>query len=162
MFGTKTSGTKSQVTTHQIGEYLTRLNWNEFKEIPEESEKEGLVVTGWMGQGVLIDPMVEKHLIQFRALKVASAPPDSTPAARLNNLLFALAGLNHKMLMGTWYYDRKDGEVGLSVCVPIHDGLSFEAFEHCLTTVLMPQFMVFGPQLRNLIAGETSVEAILD
>jgi hypothetical protein len=47
---TKTSSTKSKVTTDQVGEYLKRLNWNNFKEIPEESRKEGLVVRGWVGK----------------------------------------------------------------------------------------------------------------
>jgi hypothetical protein len=129
--------------------------------VPEDSEKEGFVLTGWMGQGVVIDPMVEKNLVQFRALNVASAPPDATPADRLNDLLLALAGLNNKMLMGTWCFDRKDGEVELRICVPIHDGLSFEAFEHCLVNVLAPQMTVFGPRLKALIAGQTTVEAIL-
>ncbi len=70
-------------------------------------------------------------------------------------------GLNFKMMMGTWCYDPNDGEVAVKIGVPIHDGLSFEAFEHCLTTILVPLVSVYGPQLKALIAGDTTISAVL-
>ena len=154
-------GTKTKLTTHLGGEYLKRLNWNAFQEVPEGSEKEGFVVTGWMGQGVVIDPMVERNLVAFRALRVALAPPDETPADRLNNLLLALSELNHDRLLGALCFDHEDGAVDLKVCVPIDDGLSFEAFEHCLKKVLVPEVTVYGPRLKALIAREMTVEDVL-
>ena len=152
-----------EVTLKQIGEYLKRFGWENFQEVPEPGEKEGIILTGWsLGEGeghkVAIDPMVEKGSLLFRAREVAMAPLDSTASDRLNGLLLAMATMNYKMIIGSWGLDPTDGEVVFTVGMPIGSGdLDYDDFERALT-VLVGSVEVQGRGLKEIIEGTKTAE----
>lgn len=129
------------VTCKRIGKYLEKHGWEKYDIIEEKDEKEGVVVTGWRSRTsstlLMIDPMVERNLLSFKAAKVLTARPSSTPTDQLVGLLMAMAHLNWQLIMGKWSYDPSDGEVRFELGIPIDDDdLSFEEFDHCLKAVI--------------------------
>lgn len=153
------------VTTKRIGKYLDQYGWPEYREIDEEDEKEGIVFTGWPsrmgGTAVIIDPMVEKKSLAFKAIDILKAPPSSTPTDRLVGLLMAMAYLNWRLIIGSWSYDPSDGEVRFELGVPIDDDdLSFEKFAHCLRA-LTTAVNAYGKKLEAIADGSLSISQFL-
>jgi hypothetical protein len=143
----------------QITAHLQKFGWQKYQALPELGEQEGVVMTGWSvdpasGNHVLaIDPIVEKNALQFRARNVLSAPPDSTSADRLSGLLLAMSALNYKLIIGSWGYDPRDGEVLFRFGLPLHTkSLSYEDFEHCLNVVIAA-VEVDGAKLKEVVNG---------
>ncbi len=156
---------KKRVTTQRIKKYLDKHGWSRHEEIEETDEKEGIVVTGWRsrmgGTMLMIDPMVEKNCLSFKAVKVLSAPPSSTPTDRLVGLLMAMAHLNWRLIMGKWSYDPSDGEVRFELGIPIDDDdLSFEKFDHCLRAVIAA-VDGDGQNLKAVADGSMSINEFL-
>jgi hypothetical protein len=155
-----------EVTVEKIGEYLVRYGWTNFQVVPEPGEKEGLILTGWgLGGGedhkVMIDPMVERGALNFRVRQVVQAPPDSTAGDRLNGLLFAIGGLNYKMLLGSFGFDPSDGEVVLKIALPVKGGdLDYDDFKRVLD-VLVAEVEVQGPKLKAILEGETTAQEVI-
>lgn len=155
-----------EVTLKQIGEYLKKYGWEKFQEVPEPGEKEGVIVTGWTmdgdeGHQVAIDPIVEKGLVVFQARRVIMAPPDSTATDTLNSLVFAMAGMNYKMLAGSWGLDPSDGEVVFKVCLFIKDGtLDYEDFEQALN-FLVAAVQVQGSGLKEILGGTKTAQELI-
>ena len=150
-----------------LSNHLRRFGWENFEVVEEQGEKEGMIKTGWAElsgevHGLLIDPMIEKHLLGFRAIQVAKAPADSTPADRLNGLLLAIAAFNYQLVVGGWAYDPRDGEVVYRLGVPLNDGVEYEDFEECLN-VVRTAVESQGPKLKKIIdgtaTGQETVEA---
>lgn len=67
-------GTKAKLTIHLTGGCVKRLNWSVLQDVPEDSEQEGFGITGWMGHGVAMKPMVERNLVQQFGCPEAEAP----------------------------------------------------------------------------------------
>lgn len=115
------------VTLEQMRQYLEQFGWSNYKAVDEPFEKEGIIITGWRSSLVSesfvlqIDPMVERNYLSFRVLRVVSAPPDTTPPNRLAEMLMALGWINYSIIIGKFSYDPRDGEVQLSVGVPIDE-----------------------------------------
>jgi hypothetical protein len=143
----------------QVTSHLQRYGWSKYQEMEEAGEKEGVVLTGWTmepngeNHTLAIDPIVEKNVIQFRARNVFKAPPDSTPADRLNGLLLAMGALNYKLIVGGWAYDPRDGEVLFRFGLPLHEGeISYEDFEHCIK-VTVAAVELDGARLKAIVEG---------
>lgn len=150
----------------QLEKHLKRYGWEKFQAVPEPGEKEGLIMTGWLGPtGVAhvlsIDPIAEKHVVTMRARSVAKAAPDATPADRLSGLLLAIAGINYRLLLGEWAFDPRDGEVVFRVGIPLHAGeLGYEDFELCLN-VIVGAVEVDGPRLMAIVDGTSTAAELL-
>jgi hypothetical protein len=149
-----------------VKSYLHRYGWK-FVEVDEPNEKEGVLVVPWAGLNgeghmLLIDPQEEKKALVFRVTGIAKAPPDETPADRLNGLLLAMCASNYGTILGAWAYDPRDGEVVFKFAVPT-DGADFEYedFQHCMTTV---QLMVEAeaPVMKGIIDGTTTAQEFLE
>ena len=155
------------VTVDLIEEYLDKFGWKAHEDVPEPDEKEGVVMTGWRGLGdeghpLVIDPIVEKGALLFKAIRVAQAPPDDTAADRLNGLLLAMSALNFKYILGGWAYDPRDGEVAFKVGMPVDsDDLDYKDFEHCLNVVVMA-VEADGPSLKAVLDGSKTAQEILE
>jgi hypothetical protein len=84
---------------------------------------------------------------------VAKAPPDGTPADRLNGLLLAIGAINYRTIVGAWCYDPRDGEVMFKVAIPVHgNALEYEDFEHCMR-VIGGAVEVEGPKFMAILDG---------
>lgn len=157
---------RQEVTVELIEQYLERFGWEQYMAVPEPKEKEGVVLTGWAGLGdeghrLAIDPIVEKGMLLFKAHRVLEAPPDETPADRLNGLLLVLGALNYKHVMGGFAYDPRDGEVAFKLGMPVYsDDLEYEDFEHCLKAVIAA-VEVDGPKLKAIVDGTKTPPEIL-
>jgi hypothetical protein len=157
---------KNHVTTDLVEKYLDRHGWRKHMAQEESGEKEGIVITGWRspvseGTALLIDPVFEKKSLRFMASGILKAPPSTTSSEHLNGLLMAMCLLNRQLIMGKWTYDPSDGEVRFDLGVPTDDDdLSFEAFEHCLKTVVAA-VDVYGGDLRSLANGTKKLSAFL-
>jgi hypothetical protein len=158
---------RKKVTTDRIVEYLERYGWSKNQAIPELSEEQGIVMTGWVsplspdGHILMIDPMVEKHSLVFKVKEIASAPPDGTPSDRLSALLMAIAALNHRLILGGFALNPSDGELLYSLGIPVDsDDLRYEDFEHCLRAV-QTTVDVHAANLRGLIEGTKSLQDVL-
>lgn len=155
-----------EVTLKQIGGYLKKYGWEKFQEVPEPGEKEGIILTGWTmdggeGHQVAIDPIVEKGLVVFQARRVIMAPPDSTATDTLNSLVFAMAGMNYKMLAGSWGLDPSDGEVVFKVCLFIQGAsLEYEDFEQALN-FLVAAVQVQGSGLKEILEGTKTAQELI-
>ncbi len=157
---------KSEVTVDLIEKYLDQFGWKLHQDIPEKDEKEGVVMTGWhspTGEGhpLIMDPMVEKGSLTFRAAQVLKAPPDETPAERLNGLLLTMLALNYKYILGGFAYDPRDGEVVFKLGIPVDsDDLEYEDFEHCLRVVIGA---VEGdaPKLKAILEGTKTAQELV-
>lgn len=156
------------VTCKRIGKYLEKHGWDKYDIIEEGDEKEGMVLTGWQttlgglgGIGVVIDPMVEKNSLTFKALKVIEAAPGATPTDQLVGLLMAMAHLNWRLILGKWSYDPGDGEVRFELGIPIDDdNLSYDTFEHCLRA-MVAAVESDGKDLREVANGNMSIQEFL-
>jgi hypothetical protein len=154
------------VTLKRIGEYLKRFGWENFQEIGEPGEKEGIILTGWGVPGgeshkVAIDPIVEKGVLVIQARDVFKAPPDSTAADRLNGLLLAMSALNYKMILGSWGFDPSDGEVIYRITLSIEGGnLEYSSFERAMR-VLMSAVEIQGGGLKEILAGTKSAQEVI-
>lgn len=155
-----------KVTTDLIEEYLDRYGWKAHRSVEEESEQEGVVVTGWRSPAdnefrLLIDPMVEKHALRFRVLDVASAPMDETPADGLLGLLLVMSHLNDRYVMGAFTYLPSTGEVSLQLGLPIDsDDLRYEDFEHCVR-MLTKMTDERVADLRAIISGAKKAQDVI-
>lgn len=157
---------KKKATVKRLTEYLERHGWSGYQELEEPNEEEGMILTGWRNQRgasyvLVVDPMIEKNAVLLSVRNVATAPPDSTPADRLNAMLLAMTGLNNQMIFGSWGFDPSDGEVVFRTAIPIASGdLAFEDFEHCLRTVTATVDR-YAPELRSIVEGESTAAQIL-
>lgn len=155
-----------EVTTTLIETYLDRHGWSVHQAVPEEGERQGIVLTGWGAATgevwtMVIDPMAERKALSFRVPGVASAPPDATAADRLSGLLTAIGFINYELILGTWAYDPRDGEVSFRVSIPTDGGrLTYDVFEHCLRTTVVAVEAVAGA-LRGIVAGTTTAADVL-
>ncbi len=157
----------AEVTVNMIQKYLKKHGWQKFEAQQESGEKEGLVLTGWESpistepNVLVIDPMVEKHLVHFFVPEMASAPIDRTPSNRLQELLLAIGALNYRLLLGKFAYDPSDGEVRFSVVVPTDQStFTYEQFEHCLEVIVM-SVDLYLPIIKKIIGGELDHEAVM-
>jgi hypothetical protein len=157
---------KRDVTLKRIGEYLKKFGWENFQEVQEPGEKEGLILTGWSMSGgerhrVAIDPIVEKGAVVLQAREVAKAPPDSTAADRLNGLLLAMSALNYGMILGSWGFDPSDGEVVFKVTLSIQKGdLDYEDFERALK-ILIGAVELHGSGLKEIVEGAKTAQEVI-
>jgi hypothetical protein len=122
---------RHEATVKQLGKYLDKFGW--LHQSMEESEKEGIIVTGWGGRLLTIDPIAEKHALIFEVPSVVTAPRDATPADRLNGALLAMAALNRRRILGSWGYNPTSGEIAFRLAIPTIDSMSYETFTHLLT-----------------------------
>ena len=148
-------------------EFLRRYGWSVFQEMTEPNEKQGMLAVPWKGLSgeshmLLIDPIEEKNVLIFRVPMIVKAPPEETPAARLNGLLLALGALNYNTIIGAWGYDPRDGEVVFKFAIPTHgDAFEYEDFEHCLTVVQLT-LEVEVPKLRAILDGTKTGRDIVE
>lgn len=150
------------VTTELIGKYLKKFGWEKFQQLPEPGEKEGMILTGWDGHAMFIDPWVEKGTLKMTVRSVLKAPPDATAADHLNGLLLALSVLNYKMIIGSWGFDPSDGEVVFKVALPIDSGkLEYEDFQHVLLVVVM-SVEAEGRALGAILDGTKTAQEVID
>jgi len=155
-----------EVTLKQIGEFLRQYGWEKFQEVPEPGEKEGVILTGWTmngdeGHQVAIDPIVEKGLVVLQARRVIMAPPDSTATDTLNSLVFAMAGMNYKMLAGSWGFDPSDGEAVFKVCLFVKGAsLEYEDFEQALN-FLVAAVQIQGSGLKEILEGTKTARELI-
>jgi hypothetical protein len=153
-------------TIEQIEKHLKRYGWEKFQAVPEPGEKEGMIMTGWVGSSgqphiLSIDPIAEKHVLTVRARSVVKAAPDSTPADRLSGLLLAIGAINYRLLVGDWGYDPRDGEVVFRVGIPLHaDEIGYEDFELCLN-VIVGAVEIDGPRLQSIVDGTAAASELL-
>ncbi len=157
---------KNEVTVDLIKTYLEKFGWKQYRDVPEPDEPEGVVMTGWQSLGgeghpLIIDPIVQKGALLFRAGQVLKAPPDETPAERLNGLLLALAALNYTYILGGFAYDPGDGEVVFKLGIPVDSNdLAYEHFEHCMRVVGLA-VESDGPKLKAIVEGTKTAQEVL-
>jgi hypothetical protein len=157
----------SEVTIGTLKQYLERFGWKHYQARDEPEEKEGIIYTGWHSPAMddpfrlLIDPMVERKCLAFRVVEVAKAPMDSTPPDRLADLLLLLSWVNYHVILGKLSYDVSDGEIRLSIDVPIDENtFTFEQFEHSLR-VIMNVAETWSQNLNLLLKGEAQMKDLL-
>lgn len=149
----------SRVTARLIEAYLERHGWHAFRSVDEPDEIEGVTFTGWRAAtgelfDLVIDPIVESRVLLFRVPNVVSAPPATTPPERLTNLLTTLGLINYKLVLGSWAYDPRDGEVTFRQGIPIDDGdISFETFDHMLRAIVVA-VEAGARTLRGIVEGD--------
>jgi hypothetical protein len=154
------------VTIQVLTQHLEDFGWSRYRVTPEPGEEEGLIFTGYVGDDqsphtVIIDPMVEKGVLRIFAPEVASAPPDTTPADRLHELVYALAALTASSVLASFGYDPSDGDVLVSVAMPIEENdISFEQFKRALGAVLWG-ISTYGEGLRKIVDGSAKAADIL-
>ena len=159
---------KNRVSTHLIEKYLDRHGWPKHAAIDESHERVGLVRTGWTsplasdGHRLIIDPMVEKDMLQFSVRDIATAPTDATPNDRLSALLLVISAINYKLIMGGFAYDPSDGEIVFKLGIPIaSDDFRFEDFERCLSVITVAVDL-YADNLRGVIEGTKTAQDVLD
>lgn len=148
----------TNVTIRTLEVYLRRFGWSRYKVIQEEGEKQGMILTGWEGLGrqhvMAIDPIEEKNVLIFQVPQILSAPPESTPSNRLQELLIAIGKINYQIILGKFSYDPRDGEVRFSLAIPTDkSNLTYEQFKHCMevTTFTVERYQ---PLLEKILRGE--------
>jgi hypothetical protein len=157
----------SPVTIETLTQYLERFGWKHYQAQDEPAEKEGIIRTGWYSSEkdvsfhLFIDPMVEKRCLAFRVVQIAKAPMDSTPPDRLADLLLLMGWVNYHIILGKLSYDASDGEVRLSIDVPIDENdFTFEQFDHTLR-VIMGVAETWSRNLALLLKGEAQMKDLL-
>jgi hypothetical protein len=157
----------SEVTIETLKQYLERFGWKHYQARDEPAEKEGIIHTGWHSSAkddtfhLFIDPMVEKKCLAFRVVQVAKAPMDSTPPDRLADLLLLLGWVNYHIILGKLSYDVSDGEIRLSIDLPIDENtFTFEQFDHTLR-VIMGVAETWSQNLNLLLKGEAKMKDLL-
>jgi hypothetical protein len=153
------------VTVQQIEEYLDRFGWRLHESHQEETELEGYVVTAWIASDetryhLMIDPMIEKGMLAFRAQRVHYVKPSVTPSHRLLDALLYLAFENYRTARGTWGVDPNDGEVVLKVMHPLDEDLPYERFRDILQYVIGEVEYVAG-RLRDIASGARTAKEVL-
>lgn len=150
------------VTLDLMRHYLERLGWRRYKAVEEPTEKEGIIYTGWRslpkeeGFTLTIDPVVERNYLSFRVPKILTAPLDTTPIWRINDLMVAMSFINYRIILGKFAYDARDGEVCFSIDIPIDENIvTYEQFKHCLD-VAVKTVEEYAPKLRAIANGEKS------
>lgn len=149
----------SNVTVKTLEVYLRRFGWSHYKVISQESEKEGMILTGWGAPGgrqyvLLIDPITEKNGLIFYIPKILIAPPNTTPSNYLLELLMALGQINYQIILGKFCYDPRDGEVRFSLTMPTDKSeLSYEQFKHCMDVVISTMER-YHTLLEKILRGE--------
>lgn len=149
----------------KMGEYLDRYGWRVHQGAGEAGEAEGVVLTAWTaqmgGQYMLsIDPQMEKEVIAFRTIGLAMAPRDATPAARLNDVFFAMAVINAGRLIGAWAYVPSSGEIVFRASVPFLGELEYDAFKKIMDLFTL-SVELEAPQFQGIVDGTTTAEALL-
>ncbi len=157
----------SQVTVEKLAEYMQRLGWKHFRAENEPQEREGIIYTGWRSSpetrafDMTIDPMEEKNCLSFKVYRLVKAPWDNTPPDRLADLLTLLTWINFDIILGKFGYDVRDGEVRLSIDVPIDEcSFTYAQFEHTMR-VLVAVAEQWEPAFRALLDGTESVESLI-
>lgn len=147
-------------------DFLRRYGWGVFQELEEPGEKQGMLAVPWKGLSgeshmLLIDPIEEKSILIFRVPMIVKAPPDETPADRLNGLLLAISAINYNTILGAWAYDPRDGEVVFKFAIPTHgNAFEYEDFEHCMVVVQLT-LEVEVPKLRAILDGTKTAREII-
>ncbi|MFN3421840.1 MAG: YbjN domain-containing protein, partial [Armatimonadota bacterium] len=104
------------------------------------------------------DPVVERNYLSFRVPKILTAPLDTTPIWRINDLMVAMSFINYRIILGKFAYDARDGEVRFSVDIPIDENtVTYEQFQHCLG-VAVKTVEEYAPKLRAIANGEKSAK----
>lgn len=155
------------VTIEVLRQHLEDFGWSRYAVTPEPGEQEGLIFTGYIGDKdhlphtIIIDPIVEKGVLRIFAPEVASAPPQTTDPKRLHELVYAIAALNARSALATFAYNPLDGDVVVSVSMPIEENdISFEQFRRSMEAVIWG-ISVFGPGLRDIIDGKATAEQVI-
>lgn len=158
---------KKRLSTDLVEKYLDRYGWPRHETAPQPPEAEGIVLTGWAsplspeGQPLWIDPLREQRGLRFTAKHIAEAPPDGTPSDRLRALLFAMAAINHRLVLGAFALDPETGEVVFKLGIPTDaDDLRYDEFAHCLD-VVRGTVDLHGDTLRGLVDGTKTLQDVI-
>lgn len=156
----------TSVSIEVLTQHLEDFGWDKYKVSAEPGEEEGLILTGYIDEDgkshtVFIDPMVEKGVLRIFASQVVLAPPDSTPADRLHELVYAVAALNTTSVLASFAYDPNDGEVTVSVAMPIEENdISFEQFQRAMGAVMWG-IANYGEPLQQIVDGKATAADVL-
>jgi|GEM_PF-2493441 hypothetical protein len=157
----------TSVTIEVLRQHLEDFGWSRYRVTPEPGEREGLIFTGYIGDvdrsphTVIIDPMVEKGVLRIFSPDVVTAPPDSTAADRLHELVYTVAALNSRSVLAAFAYDPNDGEVSVAVSMPIEENdISFEQFKRALEAVIWG-ISTYGKGLQDIIDGKAKAQDVL-
>jgi hypothetical protein len=148
-----------------VERYLDKFGWKVHEPGPEVGEKEGFVFTGWTdpfgnGHRLIIDPMVEKRALVFRA-PILQVPLDSTPVDRVNGLLLAVGALNSQFILGAFAYNPNDGWLEFKLSVPSDNGgVEYPSFEHALKA-LTSTVDEMAPNLQAIADGTKTAREVL-
>ncbi len=156
----------TSVTMEQLSQYLEKFGWKYYTPREEEREKEGIIYTGWRTASedtfnMSIDPMVEKGCLSFRVYNVVKAPWSETPPGYLADLLALLTWINYRIILGKFAYDMTDGQVRLTLDMPIDENdLTYEQFYHTMR-VALDTAEKWRPILGRLLSGEAQLGEIV-
>jgi hypothetical protein len=159
----------SQVTLSILRQYLEQFGWSNYKATDEPQEQEGIIYTGWRsspdepGYNLVIDPMVEKGIVQFKVPEIVKVPIEGTDPAIVHEVLLAIGHANYATYMGKFGYDMRDGEVRYSHVLPIEENdITYSQFEHCMR-VAISMTMDYAPKLRDIAEGKmTAAQALAE
>jgi len=160
-------GLRPRVTLASLAKCCDRYGWHKYRLVDEPGEKEGALYTGWRsapddpGYALVIDPIVEKGCLCFRAPHLLYAPREETSTSRLLDLLVAIGHINYSIILGKFVYDPSDGEVRFSVDVPIDaNRVTYEQFRHVLNvvTAMVEQNV---PLLKGILEGSKTLDDVI-
>lgn len=157
----------TSVTIEVLCHHLEDFGWKRYKVVDEPLEREGMIFTGYVDESnrphkVIIDPMVEKGVLRMFAPEVVVAPRDTTPKDRLFELLLAITAINARSTLASFSYDPRDGDVTISVSMPIDENdISFEQFKRSLEALLWG-ISTFRPGLQAIVDGKKKSKHVLE
>jgi len=157
----------SEVTVQQLIKHIEQFGWKHYKAENEPQEKEGIIYTSWRsspdsrGFRMTIDPMEEKKCLSFKVYDIASAPWESTPPDRLADLMTLMSWINYDVILGKFAYDVRDGEVRLSIDVPIDENdFNYPQFEHTMH-VLLSMAERWASHFQALLEGQGTLRDVV-
>lgn len=148
-----------------VEKYLDKFGWKQHLSQDEPGEKEGIVVTGWTDptgrqHGLLIDPMLEKEALAFRA-PILEMPLDSTPTSRVNDMLLAISALNQRYVLGGFAYNPGNGWLEYKLTIPASKGgIDYDPFAHSLNAVTVTVDQA-EPELQAVASGSKTAQEVL-